>query len=232
MGEKRRQEYSYFRAAGASLDAVLTVERMTEDVKSVEQKLYDKYKAVMASVYPGGKLSMVFNAGASPEDWVDTGRSLGGNTLYESKKPAPGTKDAQYLEALQGIVDGYVGKERLENIFGCGDMPMKSLPANARYSDKFVLYQTVEDKDAPQGMMRATNATCSWSNSAIRSSDNLTHLKMGGAYYIRVPNDENGAPRFTPPDAEPVDIEEVLEIDALEFRRKRAAELSGKKYTP
>lgn len=232
MTEKRRQEYSYFRAAGASLDAVLTIERMTEDVKSVERKLYEKYKAVMASVYPGGKLSMVFNAGASPEGWVDTGMGLGGNKLYESKKPAPGTKDEQYIEALQGIVDGYIGKARLENIFGCDDMPMKDLPANVRYSDKFALYQTVEDKDAPQGMMRATNAVCSWSNSAIKSSDNLTHLKLCGSYYIRVPNDENGAPRFSPPDAQRIDIEKILEIDAQEFKRKRTAELSGKSYTP
>jgi hypothetical protein len=41
-------------------------------------------------------------------------------------------------------------------------------------------------------------------------------MNMMGAWYIRVPNDETGAPRFTPPDAVPVSLGEMIKLDAEE----------------
>lgn len=221
--------YTYFRAEGLSLDRVETAVAAKREFEKMKKELCKRYGAseAMCSMAEGLRhlsvRSFYFSPAQEknvPAHW-ESDRQTGSDGELQAIFAAPpaGSPDAFFLADYAGLMTRAVRRMKLENLFGCGDMPMKELPAGS-YSGAFVRDRNVETPGATAaqqvGQIRDNVTFCFGSNSPCRGSDPLDMMNMMGAWYIRVPNDEAGAARFTPPDAVPVSLGEMIKLDAEE----------------
>lgn len=238
--------YSYFKAAGASLDALETMQASKREHAKMRKELCKRFGA---DDMMGGfdkennnyRFHTFYFAPASedkvPADWTVSNRQTGPNGELQAifAKPAAGSKDDFFVTDYCGLMLRAARRERLENIFKIDDMPMKELPAGD-YHGAFVRNKNINDNKYNYnqdgiGQIRDNVTFCFGSNSAIRSSDPLDSMQLMGDWYIRVPNDETGKSRFTPPDAIEVPLKDMLELDKQE-RGARFARQQARSFDP
>jgi hypothetical protein len=224
--------YSYFRAEGASLSAIETVLESKADLKVMEEKLRKKFAAEYVSYRfdDAGRFAIRFfdfgEAKDPPEGWVIKNRQMSyDGTRQEAllAMPGPGSPDAFHVASMAGLMERAVRLSRLEGVFGCGDMPIREMPAG-KYSGAFVRTSNIAEMNTGEnaaGTIPDTTTFMFGSNSAIRGSDPLDAAQLDGNWYIRVPNKKGTEqPVFTPPDAVPVSYEKMLEADKAEINRR------------
>jgi hypothetical protein len=222
-------EYSYFRAEGASLDAIETVEESKKEYEAQCQRLCKKFGAEDAwprfDADTGRLTKVTFNFGQAenpPEGWIINNRQMS----YDEKsqvalfaQPAPGSADEFHVASIGGLMERSFGKSRLEKVFGTGEMPMKELPAG-EYRGEFVRATSFKDRadTRPVGRLPDNVTGCFGSNCAIRSSDLIAAMQLDGQWYLRIPNKKGTEePVFTPPDAVPVPFDDMLALDRKEY---------------
>lgn len=230
--------YSYFKADGASLDAVETRQAAKKEHDRMRAELCKRFGADdMMGGYDAAEGRYRFitfhfspaNEDKVPADWEVTTRQTGSNGELQAlfAKPAAGSKDDFFVTDYCGLMLRTAKRSRIENVFGCGDMPMKELPAGD-YHGAFVRNSNV-NKDKYNynqdgiGQIRDNVTMVFGSNSACRGSDPIDMMQMMGDWYIRVPNDAAGKPCFVPPDAVEVPLKEMLALDKQERGRRTAA---------
>lgn len=238
--------YSYFKADGASLDAIETVDAAKREHDKMRKELCKRFGADdMMGGYDKKNNSYSFIAfyfspaseSKVPADWDVQNRQTGMNGELQAifAKPAAGSKDDFFVTDYCGLMLRAARRVRLENVFKIDDMPMRELPAGD-YHGSFVRNKNVnEDKynynQEGIGHIRDNVTMCFSSNGAGRASDPLDRMHMMGDWYIRVPNDENGKPRFTPPDATEMPLKDMLELDKQE-RAARFARQQARSFDP
>ncbi|MEZ0224994.1 MAG: hypothetical protein ACAH83_10605 [Alphaproteobacteria bacterium] len=237
------REYSYFRAEGASLSAIETVEESKVELKELQDKICKKFGAEYVSARFDEDNRFVirfFDFGGAkdpPEGWVIKNRQMSQDGERQEAllaKPAPGSADEFHVVSVAGLMERAARQSRLEGVFGCGDMPMRDMP-EGRYSGSFVRASSCEGKatspeDAP-GRMADTFTFVFYSSSAMRGSDPLDAVKMDGSWYIRVPNKKGSEePLFVPPDAVPVSYADMIKADNAEWNRRNPQRNYGMSY--
>ncbi len=225
-------EYSYFRAAGASLAAVEMVNEARAEVSALRNKLVASMGAddMMGGVgYGEDKFRMiafVFHDEAKiPEGWkVDRQMSNDGTRLVAAFcLPPAGSAEHFNMVAMAGLMERASKMSFLENVLGAEKMPDRNLPAGS-YSGSFVRYRTYEAgrpiSQAP-GRLRDKWTVMSYSNSPVTRGDPLDHIKMVDDWYIRVPNKEYTAePAYIPPDSKQMTYAEMSLLDQREDTKR------------
>lgn len=236
---KPPRAYTYFRADGLSQEQV-------ESARAA-QKEFDKLKKDLARRFGANDVmwrldrdtrrlhidSFHFTPAQEknvPAHW-ESDRQTGQNGTLQAifAQPPAGSSDAFFLADYAGLMQRACRRMRLENTLGCGEMPMRDLPAGS-YETAFVRESHVKGA-AQAGHIQQNFSGIYGSNSACRSSDPVDAMRMMGSWYIRVPNDENGRPRFTPRDAAEVPIEEMIKTDNEE-RAARFNRLQSSSFDP
>lgn len=228
-------EYSYFRAAGLSLAAVETVEMADRQIADICDKLARDCGAERAMWTIRDNRFAIFSfvfadAAQVPAGWVEPPEvnGNGNGTIY--RLPPAGSAMHFNVQAECGRATRFYRRNSLEKFFCLDHMPMRDRAAG-NYSDRFVRETTwlrpfggfdFGPKPATQGYARQPQNGICGSNSACRTSDPLQYLKYGADYYIRVPNDDAGQPRWLPPDAMPISLADMLAIDAAVHAPKPA----------
>ena len=226
-------EYSYFRADGYSLAALTLREEALKEDAAARAKLCAHFGAadMMGGYEPKENryrfMSFVFHP---PEQPVPAGWKIqneqGPNIVFAL--PMPGTADDFNLNAITGLMLRDAKQVRLENLFACGEMPYKDVPAGT-YSAAFLQYKTHKDGTPvkPDGST-ITQRWMTYSNSACKISDPLEALKIGNDWFIRVPNvAESDVAVMVPPDARPVSYDSMLKIEKAEHQAKLARANTG-----
>jgi len=233
--------YTYFRAEGASQDAVETVQAAMREHDKMRADLCKRFGANdMMGGYDretgGYRLSAFYfspkNADKVPPDWEILNRQTDDNGALQAifAKPAAGSKDDFFVADYCGLMLRAAKRSRIENVFGCGEMPMKELPAGS-YHSAFVRNSNVNKEPYNYnqegiGRLRDNITRLFGSNSPCQSGDPIDMMQLMGNWYIRVPNDAAGKPHFTPPDAVEVPLQDMLALDrdeqAARFNRARA----------
>lgn len=221
--------YTYFRAGGWALDRIEAATAAGRDIEKLRRDLCKRYGAneVMYSVHPDtGHILIrdfyfapVFEKNV-PAHWQQQRQTGSDGVLHAVfAHPPAGSPDAFFLADYGGLMQRADRRRRLEHMLGAGEMPMRDLPAG-RYPSAFVR-DRMEENQGPTarriGHIRENVARVLGSNTACRGGDPLDAMEMMGQWYLRVPNDENGQPRFTPPDSIPVPLEEMMRIDREEM---------------
>lgn len=225
--------YTYFRADGLSLDRVESAAAAKREFEKMKKELCKRFGAgeVMYNMPEGSRHATVrsfYFAPAQeknvPAHWESKRQTgIDGELQAIFAQPPAGSPDAFFLADYAGLMTRALRRMKIENLFGCDEMPMKEMPAGT-YSGSFVRDRNVETQGAAGermvGQIRDNVTFCFGSNSACRASDPIDVVLMMEAWYIRVPNDAEGKPRFTPPDAVEVPLAEMMKID----REERAAQ--------
>ena len=216
-------EYSYFRAEGASRQAIETAEAAKQRVHKRSAWLAEHYGAERFIAWMSDP-QFVFPRGAKIPDTFEAQDNSKQNEDFKRSQPIfatpkKGTKDAFLVANLMGLIEKDIKRQRLEYLFQCGDMPQLSLPAG-QYSRSFVRaktwiggWGTSGGHQSGEGYLYDKMGSCGGSNGAIISTNPLSYLQIEDNWYIRVPNDQTGAPLFTPPDGVPMDYADMLEMD-------------------
>ncbi len=228
-------EYSYFRAEGYSFEAIDTIVRIENEVEKMYQKLLQDYGAdVFFSLgshfelrYPSSdKVPDDFEIYAFHEKGIFAG-------------PRPGTAAETDLDTRASIMDMLRDSNTLEYFFGCAEpltMPRKELLVSI-YSTAFVRSKSyvcewndnsdIGKNNKDSGKIKAEkDYSPQGSSCAISPRDNLAFTRLDGNFYIRVPNDAEGKPHFTPDDAVRVKYDEMLKIDQREYDSRHRSSLS------
>jgi len=233
-------EYSYFKAEGQSLAVARTVSAANEACDALKRSLSAKFNA---EVYVTNRRlpTFVFQSRRPlPADWIIRETDSDSPPRYHIAEPAAGSADEAFILDVVKKFRIHQQQGTLETVFGCGEMPMGSIAAG-RYSRSFVMQERLESPDymsykstnnKRQGMLSDHVTICFGSNSPIIFSDPLDYMKLGDDFYLRVPNDANGVPHFSPPDAVSVDFDEMLKLDYAEYQKQRAAYLVPKPTHP
>ena len=134
-------------------------------------------------------------------------------------------------DLYEAFVKSSKKQSSLEGIFECGEMPKKVVVAG-RYSRSFVKAQDMIPDDLsrlsetdPQALYASENGRPGMGRIhdsqvvfATGQVDNpLMTSKLNNEWYIRVPNDEQGKPRFVPPDSKPVEYKDMMTADFCEY---------------
>jgi hypothetical protein len=235
--------YTYFRAEGLALDRIETAAAAKKEFDKLRKDLCKRYGAseVLCSNLGGAQPLSISTFHFTPAQeknvpahWEAQRQTASDGTLQTIfASPPAGSPDDFFLTDYAGLMTRAVRRMRLENLLGCGDMPMKELPAGT-YFGAFVRDRNVDTGSAGEkqiGHIRDNVTFCFGSNSACRSSDPLDTMQMMGSWYIRVPNDEKGQPRVTPPDSSAVPIAEMIKLDNEE-RAARFNRLQSSSFDP
>lgn len=235
--------YTYFRAGGAALDRLETVQASKKELEKLKQALCKRYGAnevMLSRDAASGRVTVssfyyiaAFDKNV-PAHW-ESQRQMSDDGKLQAifAHPPAGSPDAFFIADYAGLMQRPMRRMRLENVLGSGDMPMRELPAGS-YSGAFVRDRHMTaagDSDAKIGHIRDNVTMCFGSNSPCRAGDPLDAMEMMGHWYIRVPNDENGKPRFTPPDSAIVPLAEMMKID-LEERGARSDRARMASFNP
>lgn len=216
-------EYTYFLAKGRSLVAIETVDAAKAAIQAVEKTLRFQWNAEQVTLSLDdegqGQALVFFNRkDGLREGWqpVRTVSSRFMTTLIEAR-PAHNVRDSFALAAGLGKVQMALCQARLEDVFQCGEMPMRFLDMG-KTSTAFVRDGFLEGRrDTRDGGKIKDHVT---DERALVSRDALDYMQLAGAYYIRVPNDEVGAALFSPPDAVIQSFDVMLQKDAEEYRSR------------
>jgi hypothetical protein len=239
-GSAMTAEYSYFRAedggkSAAAIQAVQTSKRAMRDLKRNLCDIYNANEIWGRVSEPGEKIpgndqghyyieNLSFDSDDNvPEGWVISQHAEPGRPgSIAAAMPAPGSEDDFHLRQARVLLDDYMRTTSLEDVFGCGQMPMRVLPPG-EYNGSFVMHSRLRRPHAGETFrkgMLSDNATFLFgSNGPCKIADPLDYKFLDGKWYIRVPNDEQGRPRITPPDSEPVGYSRMQELDQREFYR-------------
>jgi hypothetical protein len=226
-------EYSFFRAEGESLSAIETVEDARRELEALKAKLCAKFGADEVGAWlekDTGRFTVrsfyFMPPSEPPEGWVETQKPQmsydKSRVVVKFAKPADGSPDHFHVASIAGLMERHAKNWRLEDVFGCGEMPMKDLPAG-EYSGQFVRQATFKDpaNRLPEGTLRDKVTMCFGSNSACRGSDLIDYMELAGTWYIRVPNKKGAdSPQFIPPDAVPVSFEGMLKAERAELDKR------------
>jgi hypothetical protein len=140
-------EYSYFRAEGRSVEAINIADEADKKIKGIHTELAKEYGAFALIRMRGGKDGekdeFVFgymSLDKVPEDFsvifVPKGNS-DDEANFVTANPKLGTAAAFNVASQTGLLPELRQHRTLESVFGCGEMPIKELPAG-RYSRAFV----------------------------------------------------------------------------------------------
>ena len=230
----RIPEYSFFRAEGLALAAIETAEEARVDFYAQRKKLEQRFnsRGIFTSIDSDtGRFKVdffVYNRhDKTPEGWdIDPADEQEGSLA--SGMPKPGTSDDFYLANMAGLMERSAKNMRIENVFGCNEMPRRELPAG-KYHGEFVRHNSLEEAgEKPVGKLRDRTTGCFGSNGGCNMGDPIDYMQLDSEWYIRVPNVPGTAtPRFTPPDAVPVDYEKMLEADAAQYNIRYNPHRSG-----
>lgn len=235
--------YTYFRAEGLALDRIETAVSAKKEFDKLRKDLCKRYGASEAmcgrsdGAQPLTIRTFHFTPAQEknvPAHW-ETQRQTGADGELQAifAGPPAGSPDDFFLTDYAGLMTRALRRMKLENLLGCGEMPMKELPAGT-YSGSFVRDRNVDTAAAGEkqiGHIRDNVTFCFGSNSACRGSDPLDTMQMMGSWYLRVPNDEKGQPRVTPPDSAAVPIAEMIKLDNEE-RAARFNRLQSSAFDP
>lgn len=220
--------YTYFRADGLTLDRIETVEAAKKELEKMKRELCKRFGAnevLFTRDAATGRIRInefyyaaVFEKNV-PAHW-ESRRQMSSDDKVQAvfAHPPAGSPDAFFLVDYAGLMHRAARRMRLETLLESGEMPMKEMPAGS-YSGSFVRDRNVDSAGGTArqiGTIRDNVTFCFGSNSAIRSGDPLDAMEMMGHWYLRVPNDENGKPRFTPPDSAAVPMAEMMKLDTEE----------------
>lgn len=224
-----REEYSYFRAEGLSLSAVRRVVNAKNTIGKIEKSVCSIFTTVDCRIEKDA-IHIQFPSDAHvPQGWTIVEHRLYGTEIGITNRPYAvppvNAREALLLEQMHSLAGQALRERKLEDIFCCGNMPAKTLPAG-HYSDRFVQQQEWKEPTHPAMMRREGYLTeqfskCTYSASTYMKPDNLTFLEISGEYYIRVPNGTDGKPVFLPPESVHVALSDMLDLDRTEFQHRR-----------
>jgi hypothetical protein len=221
-------EYSYFRVEGRSLTAIETVVEAREELEGFRQKIFEKYGAgeILTAAGEGGRLRVsglvFYSEDKLPAGWDLRRHERDGRFIAAKGLPTEGSPAAFFLANMVGLMERASRQSRLEDVLGCGEMPMTSRPAG-HYIESFVRRMTLQEGGAAMsaGQIKDGVTGCTYSNSPISTSDPLDFAKLDGAWYIRVPNQPGTEqPHFLPPDAVPMPYQKMREADRAEWNQR------------
>lgn len=213
-GNNMIHEYTYFQADGQAQAAVDAVNDAVAEYKSMRFAVMNDYQA--SGIVSGMDMhlqkymitALTFN-GVPPAGWQAVGRNVQGHTIAKPDKSSP---DGFYLANMAGLMERAALRMQLENVFHCGDMPDKDLPAGT-YTRAFIRRTSVDEGRALHGSILDSVTEVVQSDQPFRTTDPLDFKMIGGKHYIRVPNDATGQPVFTPPDAHKISFDALLKIE-------------------
>lgn len=237
-------EYTYFRLSGDSHTLAETVARAKTRIDKVRDGLCETFNAFSLATHKDADgtitiTEMIFDSDSAPHGWVEAGKPMNQGKFLRLLPPADSPLRQQFAMAAD-IMTHWTPKARLESIFGIDEMPMRAL-GPGKYSFAFVRRATVYsdnfsgwEPQPAQGYGRLTQpiSFIGGSNGACRVSDPLQAMLIEDDYYLRVPNDEDGRPRFIPPDAAVVGFDEMLALDARAHAAQQAARNSRRPPAP
>ncbi len=220
--------YTYFRAGGLTLDHIETVEAARKELEKMKRDLCKRFGANEVMFTRDAETGRVrirefYYAAAFeknvPAHW-ESRRQMSSDDKVQAvfAHPPAGSPDAFFLADYAGLMHRAARRMRLETVLGSGEMPMKEMPAGS-YSGAFVRDRNVDSAGGTArqiGTIRDNVTFCFGSNSPCRAGDPLDAMEMMGNWYLRVPNDEKGAPRFTPPDSTAVPMADMMKLDSEE----------------
>jgi hypothetical protein len=229
-------EYSYFRVRphGESYEAIRTVQNARRESAEMLQALCEAYgaKSVFGHITDGRDKSepagryiitdIVFDDEAKiPAGWKISQHATPSNRIAVAMPPR-GSEDDFHLRQTAIMINDCARERTLEGVFGIADMPMRALPAGD-YHSSFVVYakhkETAKRTGKEPGYLSDMATMLFGSNSACKVCDPLDYKYLDGDWYIRVPNDGQGRPHFTPPDSDLVGYEKMMDLDARETFR-------------
>ena len=228
-------EYAYFRAEGESHDiaakaceahvrALNHVYDLTDEVgATVMEWHYDK--SIRRSVITG----FVFEESASPVNWHISKTETDAEG-YEAvfAMPSPGSVDDHRFKEAEETLTQLCRQTDLEYQFGCAAMPPK-VRAPGIYNREFVRAETLAEayeylEEAKKEALNPFSKPCLWSDVPVLDTEEQIMAKpLCDAFFIRVPTDENGEARFTPPGALKMTFAEMQEINVRHIDEEDAA---------
>ncbi|MFN7112866.1 MAG: hypothetical protein ACK4PK_00730 [Alphaproteobacteria bacterium] len=231
--------YTYFRADGLAQEQVETVRAAQKEFDKLKKDIVKRFGANEAMCWVDRDTQRLriesFHYSPAQEKNVpahwETRRQTGSNGELQAifAHPPAGSPDQFFLVDYAGLMQRAHRRMRLENTLGCGDMPMKELPAGS-YETAFVRDSHIKSAGRA-GHIQQNFVGLYGSGSPCRSSDPVDAMQMMGSWYIRVPNDEKGQPRFTPPDSAAVPMAEMIKLDNEE-RAARFNRLQSSSFDP
>jgi hypothetical protein len=223
------EEYSFFRAEGKSYEAIQTVVSAKSEIFRLSRKACDRFGAedfVADKKSPSFRFSP--SQGMPPQEWIVKEERLHasgrGDIVSIYAVPPKGSAEEDFTNLVSQMMVELEPLTRLEHVLGCGNMPVKHLPAG-RYISTFVRNRDVDDNPMGStrniGLLKDAFNSCTFSSAPISKSNPLAFIEFtNGECYIRVPNDDKGKPVFTPPDAVRIDYDEMIRLDKAEHNRR------------
>lgn len=227
------QEFSYFKVGDDIKELVEVVEETKKFMSFANKALAARFDAQGVFLERDDEKqllnirSFAFDSKEDvPESWVIDNPNKKGAVMY-SANPPEGSEDAAIAEDILSQMIARMSTWSLEAALGLdrATFPMQELPAG-KYDGSFVREKTLLSDDfnsyARGAGHKADHVSfCGGSNSAIKRTNPLDYMQFGDDYYLRVPNDEDGNPRYVPDNAELVSLEEMQKIDERDFKISR-----------
>lgn len=222
------EEYSYYKIDGETRKTVEAIEHAKKFVDFARKALAARFDAsYFIPKYEREHLSMsaesfMFEGGTIPEGWDVVRDQKDGTILALPPEDSP---EAEVVRQSLKEINQYMPYFWTEAALGAPEMPMKEKPAG-KYDGSFVKEKTVISEDfnssaRAEGHKRDNVTFMFGSNSPCKGSDPIDFVQFGDDYYLRVPNDENGQPRFVPEHAERVSLDEMRAIDKRDHEISR-----------
>lgn len=228
------EEYSYFKIDGETRKTVEAVEKAKKFINFAREALAARFNAdYFIPKFDREHLSieadsfMFKSEDKIPAGWQAIRIQNDGTALA---LPAENSADAEIVRQSLKEIEIYAPYFWLETALKAPEMPMKEKPAG-KYDGSFVKEKTVISEDfnsyaRGEGFKRDNVTFMFGSNSPCRGSDPIDFMQFGDDYYLRVPNDENGAPRFIPEHAERVSLDDMRTIDKRDHEISRGLQPS------
>lgn len=233
-------EYSYFRAGGATHDAIIVVERARVELAALRKTISQRYGAYNVFFENDGDKCRIASFGYNreqdiPEGWEKVNH---GQVTFRRLPPAK-SADAFNLQAYQGLLTRHMRRSELGFFLDIPPMPAMTLP-EGYYSQRFVrkmtytggarAYLGARPEPADHGHYKESGDPLPSAQRATQYPQVVTFMKYDGVYYVRVPNDAQGQPLWTPPHSARVDYAEMLKIDNATFRRQFGADATPPRF--
>jgi len=227
------EEYAYYKLKGRSAVMVDMLEDLRKARKQATQDLLEEYDAKDAILNYGGfkkgfwimfyfgqegrhDFTEAHLKGILPAGWKRSNDAAHGQIFAA---PAKDSDDYRKILRKLSFLKHLHDVDTIEKIFGCEQAPMKETPAG-KYSGAFVRERLVLDEKKPkEGKLRCPNTHVFGSNGNGKIANPISHLKINGTWYLRMPCNTKGQPHFEPKDADKISLLEMLNIDKIEHQR-------------
>lgn len=214
---KKPRDYVFFKAGGASLEALEKAERMYAEKQDTLDKLCVKFGAYDVD-YDAENLddaALVYRTGtqSAPEGWtVKDGQDPTDD--YVSYQPPRDSDAKEQITAALAMIAHTEDCDSIEKILGTGPMPDRA-PPNGPVPEEFVIEHFELSKNEPRGVTEDTMRDRA-TPQGDGVPDPITYETFNDHWYIRVPCDEDGNPRTKPPGATHVSFREMYDLDQIE----------------